>query len=855
MADNEQRSGVTYYFKLENEAAAKRFDAWVAQNSENLKKQGASFERASDQAQKSMKKTADAVDDAAKKTEKSGRKFIQSISGIYAAFVLAPKIAQEFGEALKEGATGKDVRDSFENLADSVGVNAERLLASMKDAARGTVTEIELMRQANRAFIAGGAEFALAIPQLFEIARAAAVSTGQDVTFVLDSLTKGIAKASIKLIDNAEVYIKVGEAVEEYAEKLGTTADELDVVSRRQAILQAVLEQGQGLVGDVGAEAENAADAFRKYETAVLDAKQATSEFFIDLIGPGAAGQIKALTDVTVSLSGIIQTLALLKIASGGGLIAGIFGTGKLAGSVTKLAGVLPSVIVGLASFALGAKASDLVIQSLADEIEDVTGVKLPSFAKQLSFLKIRFLEGELAAQKYYREINQLGEFSEETQAAQAAAGQELDRTLDRLTAGRQAYIEYIAVIRELNSVLADGEQAIQAMSQAVFDASQMMRGAVGGMAEVLKEQADAAKELEERFKKAAEVKPDIERALKAISNLMERRNDLVRDYNRDLEDEMRKHNRKLEELFIDAAFDRADAIRDHGKEIAESETGYQREVEDAHRQHRFRVEDIERRFQRRMLEIRERFALTVSKAARRRDVLAIINAREQRQIEEQSARRDRDDSLYEEARSYQEALRQAQEAFQERKQELKDSLAEELREIDENLKRRREKEARDHAARLADMAIRHAQRMKDLEEDLDDEFDLIKRKRNEVQRWLNANPIGYRIKSNSGKPPAIAMQHGFSGVVEGPQTFKVEPGVREFVYASGNLKGAREAPAPSAASTSAMALSHSIRGGINVGMSGLSSQMLSGLGPQLQDSIGQALVDAMTAGILASLN
>jgi len=95
--------------------------------------------------------------------------------------------------------------------------------------------------------------------------------------------------------------------------------------------------------------------------------------------------------------------------------------------------------------------------------------------------------------------------------------------------------------------------------------------------------------------------------------------------------------------------------------------------------------------------------------------------------------------------------------------------------------------------------------------------------------------------------------------VVQGPRTFKVEPGVTEYVYASGALGkggggGTRETPSPSSGATSAMALQHSIRGGVNVGMSGLSSQVLSGLGPMLQDSVGQAIVDAITGGIMGSL-
>ena len=170
-------------------------------------------------------------------------------------------------------------------------------------------------------------------------------------------------------------------------------------------------------------------------------------------------------------------------------------------------------------------------------------------------------------------------------------------------------------------------------------------------------------------------------------------------------------------------------------------------------------------------------------------------------------------------------------------------------------MRRRQDKEARAHEERLRNMKLRHDKQMVELERELDEEIALIKRKQEYIQGWLNDNPLRY--PTEGGSPVggvAIPLQHGFAGMVEGPQTFRVEPGVKEFVYASGNLRGARETPAPSQAASSAMALQHSIRGGISVGMSGLSSQVLNGLGPALQDSIGQAIVDSITAGILGSV-
>ena len=100
--------------------------------------------------------------------------------------------------------------------------------------------------------------------------------------FVFDSLTKGIARASVKLIDNAEIYLKIGNVVEDYAAAQGKTADELSVTERQQVILNEVLEQGADIVEKMGGNLEFASDSLNRTQAEVDDLKQAAQEFILE---------------------------------------------------------------------------------------------------------------------------------------------------------------------------------------------------------------------------------------------------------------------------------------------------------------------------------------------------------------------------------------------------------------------------------------------------------------------------------------------------------------------------------------------------------------------------------------------
>lgn len=183
----------------------------------------------------------------------------------------AMRIANTAMELTKLGAQAQTMAQIFGNLSESVGVDGQALLTEMKRVSRGTVDEMTLMTTANRALLAGGADLAGKVPQLFEIARAASLATGQDINYVFETLVKGINKASPLLIDNADIYIRVGSAVDEWAAKQGKVADELSLTERRMAIANAVIDQGSAFIAKMGVASETAADKMQSLPVALKE--------------------------------------------------------------------------------------------------------------------------------------------------------------------------------------------------------------------------------------------------------------------------------------------------------------------------------------------------------------------------------------------------------------------------------------------------------------------------------------------------------------------------------------------------------------------------------------------------------
>ena len=179
------------------------------------------------------------------------------VAGLTAATVAAGKLAMD-------AAALPAIAEGFERNMEKYGLSAEDMEKRLAAASAGTVSSFEMMRKANLALSGAGEqlghEFGEKLPQLMEIARAAARDTGRDVDFLFESLVTGIKRGAPLLIDNTGLVLKVGEATEAYAAEIGKSVEELTAQERSIAILNATMKAGEVLMAGMNMEQKNAAE-------------------------------------------------------------------------------------------------------------------------------------------------------------------------------------------------------------------------------------------------------------------------------------------------------------------------------------------------------------------------------------------------------------------------------------------------------------------------------------------------------------------------------------------------------------------------------------------------------------------
>lgn len=109
------------------------------------------------------------------------------------------------------------------------------------------------------------------ISRLSAVAKDAAGALGRDVGDAVDRLTRGVSKLEPELLDEIGIMVKLDEASRKYAIANQKTTDSLTSVEKRQAFVNAVLEEGERKFGGIGSKLEEY-DAFTRLAAAGTDA-------------------------------------------------------------------------------------------------------------------------------------------------------------------------------------------------------------------------------------------------------------------------------------------------------------------------------------------------------------------------------------------------------------------------------------------------------------------------------------------------------------------------------------------------------------------------------------------------------
>jgi len=193
--------------------------------------------------------------DKGQKQVDSFGKAIKKIGGLIAGAFAITQIARFTAEASKMAGQFEGIKAAFDDL------NRPGLLDNLREATKGTVSDLNLMKAAVKAD-----NFRIPLEQLgmfFKFAQERAKDTGESVDYLVESITNGIARKSILILDN--LGLSAAEVQEEFAKTgdmavavgniiqrdMGGASDNILTMAERQQQLTAQIDNTKVAFGQM----------------------------------------------------------------------------------------------------------------------------------------------------------------------------------------------------------------------------------------------------------------------------------------------------------------------------------------------------------------------------------------------------------------------------------------------------------------------------------------------------------------------------------------------------------------------------------------------------------------------------
>jgi len=199
-----------------------------------------------------------------------------------------------------------------------MGDVADTMLGDMRKASKGMISDFELVKNANSALALGISENQ--IPALLEVATARAKVFGRTASEAFNDLAIGIGRQSRLILDNLGIILDLDEAYEFYAREIGSTADELTELEKKEALVNAILRESKGLVQANIFLQETHAEKLERLAAGFDNAKVKAGEFILELYdettGINAANEaLKEHIDTVMGVPGAFDDAAQASLA------------------------------------------------------------------------------------------------------------------------------------------------------------------------------------------------------------------------------------------------------------------------------------------------------------------------------------------------------------------------------------------------------------------------------------------------------------------------------------------------------------------------------------------------------------
>ena len=214
------------------------------------------------------------------------------------SFALSMGIKQTMDLA-KNAAKVKNIEKAFENLSGGTE-DAALSMIKLRAATNGTMSDFDLLQQANNAMILAVTSNSDEMAEMFDMAQRLGRALGVDTKRSIESLVTGLGRQSVKMLDNIGIIVKSNDAYEDYAKANGLVASQLTDTQKRQAFFNAALTSGRKKMKQLGPETSSTQDSFDSLAATIDNLGVA----FGNIIGPA---MVSAVNDISDFLSSFTQ--------------------------------------------------------------------------------------------------------------------------------------------------------------------------------------------------------------------------------------------------------------------------------------------------------------------------------------------------------------------------------------------------------------------------------------------------------------------------------------------------------------------------------------------------------------------
>jgi len=188
-----------------------------------------------------------------------------------AAFDLLRRLGSGIAEIASQGLQLPATSRAFHDLAASVGQSGDEMLRVAQTATKGLIGDLGLMQAANKGLLLGLPITSASFGTLSQTAVVLGKAMGQGPVKSLDDFLTALGRSSPMILDNLGLSVKVGDANETYAKKLGKTAEQLTDGEKKLAFYNAAMAAAEAKVKTLGGVQLTLTDHIQRLKVAFTD--------------------------------------------------------------------------------------------------------------------------------------------------------------------------------------------------------------------------------------------------------------------------------------------------------------------------------------------------------------------------------------------------------------------------------------------------------------------------------------------------------------------------------------------------------------------------------------------------------